>query len=301
MKKILLLTTIVSIFFSSCSNTVNYMDEDEIRITLNDVIAKYDIWYIDYNSKTGEGEIPFLSIAFTASFLNGTLYANNNLVNIGRTGEGYGIEIGSYNAFDNILQIRHKKYGDYRFRVVQLSEDKIRLIDSVTNISYDLEGYQKQYFNYDKIFYDNIEYFLQEYDVWKKIFTSNEGAENMFDNENFLKFTPEKNTTFYSSNYRFGTNVDIIKWTYVGEYEVADIQGYDDIKFLILFYEGGEKEGFEIKVLDDMTIELYHISSKTTYKFEGVNFLRYLRSEDSNSMSKQRMRFKTHRKKVKKI
>lgn len=305
MKKILFLTTVTLLFFSSCSNTVNYIDESEIRVTLNEIISKYDIWYIDYNSKNGEGEIPFLSIAFTSSFLNGRLYANNNLVDIGKTGNGYGVIIGSYNTFDNILQVKHNKYGNYNFRVVQLSEDKIRLIDDKAHISYDLEGYHKQYFNYNKVFYENIEYFLQEYGIWKKIFTSKEGAKNIFDNENFLRFTSENNTTFYSSNYKFGTNVDLVRWTYNGKYEVADIQGYEDIKHLTLFYGGGEgeKEEFEVKVLDDMTLELYHIKSKTIYQFKGVDFIRYLRAEKGTTEStiKQKIRFKTHRKEVKKI
>ncbi|MBS9766332.1 MAG: lipoprotein, partial [Flavobacteriaceae bacterium] len=159
MKKILLLLVAV-LTLSSCNFNSSYYDEP---ITLNDVLSSSDIWYIDYNSKTGNGEIPFLSIAFTISFLNGDVYANNNLVGIGQTGNGYGVRIGNYDTFESILTINHSKYGHYEMEVIQLSDDKIRLVDRHANATYDLEGYQKKYFNFDGVFYDNIEYFLQEY------------------------------------------------------------------------------------------------------------------------------------------
>lgn len=303
MKKVLLLIVAVSALFTSCVNTTTHLYEDEVPITLNNVISAYDIWYVDYNSKSGNGNVPFLSNAFTISFLNGNMYANNNLVGIGQTGNGYGVKTGYYNTFNNVISINHSKYGQYNLHVIQLSKDKIRLVDNQQNTSYDLEGYEKQYFNFNKVFYDNLEYFLQEYDVWGKTFTSNEGTPNAFDNENFLGFTSENNTTFYSSKNSFGTNVDNIKWTYAGGYEVANIQGYDDLKFLTLFYDNNEKEEFEISVLDDANLNLYHVASKTTYKFQGIGFIKYLRPQKNAEKSevKEKSRFKTHRKTIKKI
>ncbi len=38
------------------------------------------------------------------------------------------------------------------------------------------------------MFYDNIHYFLQEYEAWEKTYTSEIGAINEFDNENYLQF-----------------------------------------------------------------------------------------------------------------
>ncbi len=299
MKKIIPLL-VISLMLSSCSYNINNQI-DEVPISLNEVLSSYDIWYVDYNSKTGKGEVPFLSIAFTISFLNGDVYANNNLVGIGSTGNGYGNKIGRYNTFDNILRINHPKYGNYEIEVIQLTQDKIRLVDRRENATYDLEGYEKRNFDYDRIFYDNIEYFLQEYVAWEKVFTSQEGMENAFDNEMFLGFTSENNTTFYSSKDKNGTNIDYINWSYTGAYEVADVEGYDDLKILTLFYDNGEKEEFELSVLNDANLRLYHISSKTTYEFLGRRNILYMRnSKNANSSQKEKKRFKTHRKIVKK-
>jgi len=61
-------------------------------------------------------------------------------------------------------------------------------LDPYNDTSYFLDGYQRSSFNYDYVFYDNIHYFLQEYEAWEKIYTSNTGALNEFDNENYLQF-----------------------------------------------------------------------------------------------------------------
>ncbi len=293
MKKIILLLVAV-VTLSSCGLNRDYTEE--VPVSLNEVLSSHDIWYVDYNSKTGKGDVPFLSIAFTISFLNGQVYANNNLVGIGRTGNGYGVLIGTYNTSNTMLSVNHPKYGRYEMEVIQLSEDKIRLVDRLANATYDLEGYHKQYFNFDGVFYDNIEYFLQEYVAWEKNYTSQEGMENPFDSETFLGFTSENNTTFYSSKDEVGTNVDIIKWDYTGSYEVADIEGISDLKMLTLFYDNNEREEFELSVLDDANIQLYHISSKTTYRFSGIRNLLFKRK---GSVSKEKKRFKTYRKTVK--
>ena len=48
--------------------------------------------------KPREWGSPFLQRAFTISFDRGTLYANNNIVGIGKTGGGLGIDVGYYDA-----------------------------------------------------------------------------------------------------------------------------------------------------------------------------------------------------------
>ena len=50
--------------------------------------------------------------------------------------------------------------------MVQLLSDGLKLIDNYNNVSYYLEGYQK--YNFDQIFYDNIEYFLKNMFFRKK-------------------------------------------------------------------------------------------------------------------------------------
>ena len=139
--------------------------------------------------------------------LHGRVFANNNLVGIGATGNGYGIQIGNYDTYNGFLEVNHQLDGYYDFDVIQISNDRIKLKDNYNNVTYYLEGYEKFSFDYDQIFYDNIEYFLQEYNAWEKTFTSNEGEINEFDYENFLAFTPENLTTFYSSQDQVGTNI----------------------------------------------------------------------------------------------
>ena len=126
------------------------------------------------------------------------------------------------------------------------------------------------------MFYENIEYFLQEYTDWHKVRTAG-GIQNAFDNENYLAFTPENTTTFYSSQDNLGKPIDHINWTYIGGYEIYDINGYEDLKILILNYDNGDIEEFELSVINDQRIELYNIVSETTYEFSGRGFVQYLK------------------------
>ena len=271
----LLFTLIISIvLFTSCNVEDDY--EDERGIVLEYALSDYDLWYVDFHRTTGTGEVPFLSRAFTVSFINNTLYANNNIVDIGYTGNGFGISVGSYTTFDGLLRANHDVDGFQDFEVFQISANQIRLYNYRENVSYYLIGYQSNNFDYDKLFYENIEYFLQEFVAWEKIETLG-GAPNAFDAENYLQFTPENNTTFYSSQDIFGTNIDIIDWSYVGGYEVFDVIGYEDLKILTLNYDGGDIEEFELSVINDETISLYHLSTETTYEFSGRGFIQYLK------------------------
>ncbi|WP_456422708.1 hypothetical protein [Lutibacter sp.] len=278
--KLLFTTVVAGILFTSCSVIIDEFN-DPYYADLEDVVTAYDLWYIDYNQTTGIGDVPFLSKAFTISFINGKLYANNNLVGIGTTGNGYGILVGYYDTFNGSLEIDHDLDGYFNFEVVQLSADRLKLVDNYNNVSYYLEGYQKYSFDFDQIFYDNIEYFLQEYDVWEKTNVSTTGNLNEFDNENYLAFTPENITTFYSSQDNIGTNIDEVYWDYVGGYSVANVQGYDNLKILTLDYDSMGNEEFELTVINDEKISLYHISSGTTYEFTGVGYIQYLKSSST--------------------
>ncbi len=277
MKPLKLLFTLITslVLFNSC---VLLEDDyiDETGLSLEQVVSEYDLWYVDYHRTSGNGDIPYLSKAFTVSFINGILYANNNIVDIGRTGNGLGINVGAYNTYNGLLETNHVLDGANDFEVSVLSNNEIRLYNYRENVYYYLIGYQINEFDYDKLFYENIEYFLQEYIAWEKVTTA-DGIPNEFDNENYLGFTPENITTFYSSQDSFGTNIDLIDWSFIGGYEIYDVSGYDYLKILTLNYDGGDVEEFELTVMDDDRISLYHIDSETTYIFLGRGFIQYLK------------------------
>lgn len=274
--KLLFAALVVGITVTSCHIIIDDFD-DPYYATLEEIVTDYDLWYVDYNKTSGYGDVAFLSKAFTISFRNGKLYANNNLVGIGATGNGYGIQIGFYDTNRGFLEVDHIIDGYFDFDVIQLSTDRIKLVDNYNHVTYYLEGYQKYNFDYDLIFYDNIEYFLQEYEAWEKTFVSQTGSLNEFDNENFLMFIPENITTFYSSQDDFGTNIADIYWDYVGDYSVANVQGYDNLKILTLDYDSFGNEEFELTVINDQKINLYHIDSETTYEFTGRGYIQYLK------------------------
>ncbi|MDO9276655.1 MAG: hypothetical protein Q7T92_14060 [Lutibacter sp.] len=281
--KLLLGTLIIGMSFTSCivDNTI----DEPYYASLEEVITANDLWYIDYNNTAGTGDVPFLSKAFTISFINGKVFANNNLVGIGTVGNGYGIQIGFYDTFDGRLKIDHNLDGFYNFEVIQLSVDNIKLRDNYNNVTYNLVGYNKSTFDFDQVFYDNIEYFLQEYQAWEKTYTSDAGTINEFDNENFLQFTPENLTTFYSSQDNVGTTIGNLYWDYVGSYTVANVLGYDNLKILTLDYDSSGNEKFELTVINDAKISLYHIASGTTYEFSGRGYIQYLKPSSSLAKS----------------
>lgn len=296
--KLLFAILITSITISSCS--VSH-EEPYYPPTLEEVITYYDLWYIDYNSTTGSGDVPFLSRAFTISFLNGKVFANNNIVEIGYTGNGYGIEIGYYDTYTGRLDIYHNYDGNYHFEVIEKSQNRIELRDNYNRVSYFLDGYEKSTFDFDQVFYDNIEYFLQEYEAWEKTYVSEEGDINDFDNENFLAFTPENITTFRSSQDEIGTDIGNIYWDFIGDYEVFDVQGYDNLKILTLDYDSYGTEEFELVVITDELIELYHNASGTTYEFTGRGFIQYLKPDSKHGTVRNEGRKRTKVKRETKI
>lgn len=286
--KLLFVLIATSAFFNSCTSF--YQDSfNNYQPTLGEVVSGYDLWYVDIHSTTGNGNIPYVSRAFTLSFLNGNLYANNNIVDIGRTGNGLGIKVGRYNTFNGILETFHTIDGYNDFEVYVISNNEIELYHRRQNVTYLLIGYNTNSFDYDRLFYENIEYFLQEYVAWEKIAT-NGGTPNTFDDENYLQFTPENITTFYSSHDSFGINIAALKWDYVGDYNVFDVVGNRNLKILTLKYDVGDIENFELSVINDRTIRLFHIKSNTTYDFSGRGFTPYLKSEKTVKGAKETVR-----------
>jgi len=287
--KLLSVFALVTTLFTSCYTEV--IVEDPIApapgISLNQLLNTHELWYVDINETVGYGETPFLQIAFTISFKNGVLYANNNLVGIGSQGNGYGIPVGTYNAYNMILDINHDIDGFETFDVYQIDNNTIELYNPYNDTSYFLNGYQRSNFDYDYVFYDNIHYFMQEYEAWEKTYTSDYGAINEFDNENFLQFLSGGNdATFRSSQDAEGTNPDNLFWDYTGIYGVNDVPGNMYLKTLTLDYDFFDNEFFELSVINDETIELLHPSSGTVYEFRGRGYIQYLKTGTTIDKSK---------------
>lgn len=297
--KITLIAFVVSLSFTSCviennPPAYNYNGANN-SISLNQLLQSKDLWYIDSNATYGSGDVRFLSLAFTLSFKNGKLYANNNLVGIGSVGNGLGDQIGYYQTNGTVLEIDHDLDGFIDLEVIQTSNNHIKLKNRQLNVTYQLTGYDKYEFDYDAVFYDNIEYFLQEYTAWEKTATIG-GVANDFDNENFLAFIPENTNTFLSSQDVNGTNVADLIWDFTGSYEVFDVQGYDNVKILDLHYDNYGTEEFELTIENDGKIILYHYDSDTTYEFVGRDQIIYKNMNTSATINKEpRKRFRVKR------
>jgi hypothetical protein len=270
---------LIATLFTSCYQEVIIEEThtDPVpTITLGELVSSYELWYVDIDQSSGSGYIPFMQIAFTMSFRNGTVYANNNLVGIGDQGGGLGIRTGYYDTFDFELDISHDIDGFHTFEVSRLSANEIRLYNRAANVSYVLVGYQRANFDYNKLFYDNIHYFLQEYVSWEKTFTSEYGAINDFDYENFVQFLPGGGDgNFQSSQDPNGTDINDLYWDYTGIYNVDDVAGNAYLKYLTLDYDYLGNEYFELSVLTDNKIELFHPMSGTLYRFTGRGYIQY--------------------------
>ncbi|MGB5553105.1 MAG: nicotinic acid mononucleotide adenyltransferase [Flavobacteriaceae bacterium] len=270
---------------------------EESAFNTDQVLQSYDLWYVDINATKGNGEVPFLQRAFTISFKNGTVLANNNIVGIGKTGNGFGIDVGYYGTLRGTIEIDHNVDGLWLLDVFAVNRNTIELYDPNSDTSYYLKGYQLNNFDYDFVFYDNINYFLQEYNAWEKIYTSETGALNDFDNENFLQFNPGY---FKSSIDPVGTKVSNLQWDFTGDYQVYDVENDETLKTLTLGYDGLGNDYFELYVINDSTIELYHPSSETVYEFGGRQFTQFLKSAD-NAMGKKRQKTSNPVMKVKRL
>ena len=265
-------------------------------ITLNQLLNTYELWYVDINRSNASGQIPFMQIAFTLSFRNGDVLANNNLVGIGDQGYGFGIPVGFYDAYDFVLDISHDIDGFVTFDVTQLNDTEIELYNPDLGLRYVLVGYQRSNFDYDLLFYENIHYFVQEYTAWEK-FSTMGGAPNEFDYEHFLQFLPGGGDgNFQSSQDPVGSNVYNLYWDYTGVYNVDDVPGNAYLKYLTLDYDYLGNEYFELNVINDNTIELFHETSGTVYTFKGRGYIEY-----KSGRGKLRIPKATIEKKMKKI
>ncbi|GAA4972925.1 hypothetical protein GCM10023315_24140 [Algibacter aquimarinus] len=285
--KLLLSFTLISTLFTSCYTEVIVDDFVEPGITVNQLLSSHELWYVDINSTQGFGETPFLQKAFTISFINGVVYANNNIVGLGDNGDGFGIDIGEYDAYNMVLDVSHDIDGFETFDVFQIDNNTIELYNPNNDTSYFLDGYQRSNFDYDFVFYDNIHYFLQEYEAWEKTFTSEFGVLNEFDNENYLQFLAGGNDSeFRSSQDNNGLNVNNILWDYTGVYGVGNISGNDLLKTLTLDYDSLDNEYFELSVINDGKIELFHPSSETVYEFVGRGYIQFLKTANTKEGDK---------------
>lgn len=308
MKIKLLYISLLSLLLTSCYTEViedhyvtNTTTNTVSQININTLLNTYELWYVDINKTKGYGEVPFLQTAFTLSFNNGVLYANNNLVGIGKQGDGYGIPVGNYNAYKMILDVEHDLDGLQTFDVFKVDYNTIELYNPSTRTSYLLNGYQRYNFDYDFVFYDNIHYFLQEYEAWEKTYTSKEGAINEFDNENYLRFLSANNDiVFKSSKDDIGQNPKLLVWDYEGIYNIQNVTNNMYLKHLSLDYDYfSDNEYFELKVLNDSTIELFHPASGTLYEFKGRGYIQYLRLSADAAKNKPLKKRKQYTKKIK--
>jgi hypothetical protein len=67
--KLLIIIFVTGAFLNACTTVF----EDNFRgneTSLEEVVSGYDLWYVDYHRTTGNGDIPYVSRAFTLSFLN---------------------------------------------------------------------------------------------------------------------------------------------------------------------------------------------------------------------------------------
>jgi len=279
---------IFSLLATSCHVDIIEPQHNTLPISAHQSLNSHELWYVDINETTGNGEVPFLQKAFTISFRGGTLYANNNLVGIGNTGNGFGIDIGYYNTYDNIVEISHDINGYWALELYQITANKIELYHRPSNTSYYLYGYNRNTFDYDLVFYDNIHYFLQEYESWEKTATIG-GSPTEFDAENFIQFLAGGNNKEYRSSQDVtGTPINNLYWDYTGQYEVANFTDTNYVKALTLDYDYFADEYFEISIISDGEIELYHPTSGTVYHFIGRHFIQFLRTSEGSIKDKKR-------------
>lgn len=279
--KLLCLVAVVGTLATSCYTEVILEDVfvEDTSLNTDQVLQSYDLWYVDINAAQGNGEVPFMQRAFTISFDRGRLYANNNIVGIGKTGNGQGIAVGYYDAGRNIVEIDHDLDGLWVFEVFTVNNNTLELYNRASDTSYFVNGYQTGNFDYDRVFYENVAYLLQEYEAWEKISVSSTGVLNNFDEENYLQFLEGSQGTFFRSSIDpLGIPVNNIVWDYEGNYEVYDVQNDETLKTLTLDYDYLGNDYFELYVLNDRTIELYHPDSGTVYEFEGRGYIQFLKS-----------------------
>jgi hypothetical protein len=242
MKKLfyILLVIFLSLGVSSCRWEYREDEYNESQSNVKRLLQNFDLWYVDIDKTSGNGNVPFISGAFTISFMpNGEVFANNNMVGLGQTGDGFGINTGIYytDEQNGILHIDDDVFGSAEFVVRQLGNNQISLYNPYENVTYFLEGYQRYEFDYERLFYENIVYFLQEYESWTKNFSDILDSSAAFVNENHLKFYVSGNdNVFESSESLPATPLSYIYWDYSGYYDVMNTYSQTR-KELILNYD----------------------------------------------------------------
>ncbi len=288
--KLLCIGTFLGLLATSCYTEVILEDVfvEDTRINTDQILQSYDLWYVDINETEGGGEIPFMQRAFTISFKNGIFYANNNIAGIGKTGNGLGIPVGYYDAGGTILEVDHDVDGLWFLEVFVVNNNTLEVYDPRSDTSYFVNGYQRGNFDYDRLFYENIEFLLQEYQAWEKVAVSETGALNDFDDENFLQFYEGNQGTYFRSSIDApGTSLNSLQWDYEGFYEVYDVQNDETLKTLTLDYDFMGNDYFELYVINDRTIELYHPDSGTVYEFQGRGYIEFLKSGTAQAAKKR--------------
>ena len=282
MKKMLyILALVLTASLTSCRWEQREDDyaTDTVHLSLSDLIHSYDLWYVDIDRTTGTGDVDFVSRAFTMSFKNNnTVYANNNIVGLGVTGNGFGIKTGVFDTYNRsgIISIHDDVFGSADFVVEQISSNEISLHNSAQNVTDFLVGYQKYDFDYDKLFYENITYFLQEYESWTKQSENIMSPAASFISENHLTFYVQNNqNVFDTSVSAINTPIMSIYWDYHGAYDVYNTS-VEHIKELELVYSGNNgEERFELDILDDQNIRLTNQNNGNSYTFVGRDYIQY--------------------------
>ena len=104
----------------------------------------------------------------------------------------------------------------------------------------------------------------------------------------YLQFFADGDGYFRSSVDMTGIPLNSIQWDYQGDYEVYDVANDATLKTLTLDYDFLGNDYFELYVINDSTIELYHVSSGTVYEFTGRGYIQYLKSSDGTSKKRSK-------------
>ena len=101
---------------------------------------------------------------------------------------------------------------------------------------------------------------------------------------------------FRSSQDASGTNVNNLYWDYTGLYGVGNVTGNNKLKTLTLDYDYFDNEYFELSVINDGKIELYHTASGTAYEFVGRGYIQYLKTTDTKGKTVTTEKLRKYRK-----
>ena len=116
---------------------------------------------------------------------------------------------------------------------------------------------------------------------------SESGDLNDFDRENYLQFRASGGDVFRSSVDPAGTPLSGITWDFEGTYRIYDVPGDATLKTLTLDYDFSGDDYFELYVLDDRTLELYHPDSGTLYEFTGRGYREFLKDAATDSRKRE--------------